>query len=360
MPSRLPPIVLAAALAALAISPRPAAADVPLVAVGLLERAPGRIAVTPDGTVLVALHPYFHPDLKIARVVKGALVAYPNPVLGHGAGKGDLHLTAVTGLSVDKKGRVWILDAGGDGAPAKILEWDPKKHALARVIHLTAPAVVADSRPAGLAVDAEHHAVYVADPAGGDDAAIIVVDLATGRAHRELQGDVSVRPERMLIFVDGKPLLRRRANGEIYRPTVGVEALALDPSHTWLYFAALSSHHLYRVRTKALRRGGKGLSKKVDRFAKKPPCSGLAVDAKGNVYLGDVTRDAVGYLDPKGAFHELAYDRRLAWPGSLALGPKGDTLYVASSQLHRSGHYHAGRPDPVRPFYLFSLKLPGR
>ena len=353
-------LALAAALACGLLVPGAARADVPLKAVARLERAPGQLAVTQAGTVLLAPHPYYDPDLKLARVERGALVAWPNPVLGHGAGKGDLHLTAVTGLSVDTDGVVWILDAGGAGAPPKVLGWDPAHKKLVKVVHLSAPATASDSRPVGLAADAAHHALYIGDPAGGDDAALIVVDLKTGAATRVLQGDHSVRPERLRLLVDGQPLLHREADGRVTRPLIGVEALALDPAHTWLYYAPLTGKHLYRVKTADLRAPGKDLAKQVQTYAVKPPCQAIAVDAKGNVYVGDVTRDSVGYLDADRHWHELAYDHRLSWPGALALGPKGKTLYVGASQLHRSAHYHAGRAGPVRPFYLFSLTVPGK
>ncbi len=354
------PLALLVALAGGLLAPGAARADVPLKTVAILERAPGQLAVTKTGQVLVAPHPYYDPDLKLARVVRGALVAWPNPVLGHGAGKGDLHLTAVTGLTVDTDGVVWILDAGGSGAPPKVLGWDPAHKKLVKVVHLSAPATASDSRPVGLAADAAHHALYIGDPAGGDDAALIVVDLETGAATRVLEGDPSVRPAHLRLLVDGHPLLHREADGRVTRPLIGVEALALDPAHTWLYYAPLTGKHLFRVKTSDLRAGGKGLSAKVQTYAVKPPCQAIAVDAKGNVYVGDVTRDAVGYLDADRHWHELAYDRRLSWPGAMALGPKGETLYVGGTQLQRSAHYHAGQAAPMRPFYLFSLTVPGK
>lgn len=338
-----------------AVLSMPATAAPELTVVGRVEQSPARIAVLHDGTILAALSPHFDPTFQVGRLAKnGRLVPWPNEVIGHGAGKGALALTKVVDLTVDTKGRVWLLDAGGKGRPAKLLGWDTKKNALAKVVPLPPPATVSDSELATIAVDAAHHTAFVADPAGGTDAAILVVDLSTGAVRRVLQGDRRLLPTRDELYVDGRPILHRRSDGTIVRPRFGVTPLALDPSGAWLYFGPMNGRALYRVPTAALRDAKADAASKISTVGRRPICESIVVDEKGNVYLGDVGHDSVGYIDPKGAYHELAHDPRLSWVGGLAVGPHG-ALFLAASQLQRSPYFTARQTSPKRPFHLFRV-----
>ncbi len=82
------------------------------------------------------------------------------------------------------------------GSVLKLVGWDSRGEKLARVIYLPPPVTPANAFVNDLAVDAKHRAVYIPDPAGGSNAALVAVDLVSDLAGRVLVGHRSVIPEK--------------------------------------------------------------------------------------------------------------------------------------------------------------------
>ncbi|MDX9767877.1 MAG: L-dopachrome tautomerase-related protein [Ectothiorhodospiraceae bacterium] len=320
-----------------------------------IDKAPGNITVTPSGRIIVSLHPFFRDDMRVAEVLRdGSLVPFPNAVWSTGGALDD-----VLGVQSDPYGIVWMLDTGmRNGLTPKLVGWDTALNRLHRVIHLPPPITVEGSFVNDLAVDRRHDHVYIADPARGSNAALIVVDLATGAARRVLQGHRSVTPEDRDMLVDGKPLEAQRPDGTTVRPRVGVNPLALDVTDEWLYFGPMSGTTLYRVRTADLRNpalDAAALARKVERYGDKAISDGSSMDSAGNVYVTDVTNHAIGYTAPDGYYRLLMSDPRLSWPDAFAYGPDG-MLYGVANQLQLAPPFNAGADRTQPPFLIFRFR----
>ncbi|MDJ0740080.1 MAG: L-dopachrome tautomerase-related protein [Gammaproteobacteria bacterium] len=333
----------------LACSPLPslatdAATPGQVAVVAELAQGPGNITVTPGGDVLVSLHQFYGHDVRVGRVDSTGGIREFAAAAG---------LDSVLGLQADADGVVWLLDnAMRDGGTRRLVGWHARDDRLVADIDLGA-ASVPRSFLNDLAVDLSTQTAYVADPAGGADAAIIVVDLAKGTARRVLQGHVSVVPEDIDLVIDGTPVRIRQDDGSEVRPRVGVNPIALDRDAAWLYFGPMHGLALYRVRTAALRDPAlpaDALAAAVERWADKPISDGIAIDNAGNVYLGDLANNAIGVIDAERRYRRLAAGPRLSWIDAFSFGPDGG-LYAVANQLHRSAVLNGGEAA-VRPPFL--------
>ena len=326
--------------------------------VAALDQGPGNITVTPAGEIFVSLHQFFNYETRVARVeTDGSLTPF-----AEAAG-----LNSVLGLQADTRGVVWLLDnAMRGGEKRRLVGWHATEDRLIADIDLTSVSIQG-SFLNDLAVDAERGVAYIADPASGADAALLVVDLMTGKARRVLQGHVSVTPEDIDLVIDSSQVRLLTEGGEVVRPRVGVNPIALDTSNTWLYYGPMHGLAMYRVRTKDLRDAeltAEALAARVERWADKPISDGISVDAAGNVYLGDLANNAIGLIDAKGKYHTLFADSRLSWIDAFSFGPDG-YLYTVANQLHRTAVLNAGVDATRRPFLVLRFQplsdgTPGR
>jgi len=316
--------------------------------VARLDQAPGNVTVGPNGTIVVSLHQFFEPDVRVARVEGGELVPLEVDL--------EVPLDAVLGVQFDPDGNLWLLDNGLRGGTAPRLVATTREGGPTRVIDLG--AVARDgSFFNDLAIDSSRGVAYIADPAGGPNAALVVVDLETGSARRLLEGHESVVPEDLDLVIDGEPVERQMPDGSTVRPHIGVNPIALDATNDQLYFGPMHGTTLYRVPTGLLRDpqvDREALASAVQSYADKPICDGIAIDDEGNVYLGILARDAVGVIRPDGTMEVLAEDDELAWIDAFAFGPDGG-LYAVANQLHRVAALNRGRDATEPPFLVLRL-----
>jgi sugar lactone lactonase YvrE len=275
-----------------------------------------------------------------------------------------LLLDAVEGMQIDKAGVVWMLDNGrrSEYAP-KVVAWDSAKHKLHRVYNLAFPAVLPGSLLDDLAVDPEMPFIYMSDPAAGADAALVVLDLATGLAHRVLQGHPSVVPVAGLeLVIDGQKMETRRLDGSMADPQGAVSALTLDKKGEWLYFAPVRSLKLYRVRTEHLRDVNmlpEKLAGLVEEYSAKPVSDGMSMDSKGNIYVSDLAAKGIGMISAgKKDYRILAAEPRLLWPGGLCFGADGWLYFFTNAARTRPPVSLGGPLPPPGMNYLFRLETP--
>ena len=314
-----------------------------------LDKGPGNITVTPDGDVVVSLHQFYNHEVRVASVSEEAqLVPFAT----------DADVNSVLGLQADTEGVVWLLDnAMRGGATRRLVGWDPSAEHVVADIDLT--DVTTDNAFLNdLAVDLERNTVYIADPAGGADAAIIVVDLDMGTARRVLEGHKSVIPEDIDLIIDGTPLRIRQDDGSMVRPRVGINPIALDKDGEWLYYGPMHGQTMYRIRTADLRNSeltSEDRAKKVERWADKPICDGISVDNAGNIYLGDLANNAIGVISSDREYRVLISDSRLSWVDAFSFGSDG-YLYTVANQLHRSAVLNGGESATHPPYLILKFR----
>lgn len=332
----------------------PASTQPALDVVAEMTDLPGNIAVTPDGRVVVSLHQFRPARERVVEVRRdGSTRPFPDAKWNRDEAGHDA-LDTVLGIRCDSDGVVWMLDNAMRGKTTpKLVAWDTQADRLRNVIFLPPPVTRENSFVNDLQVDVDAKAIYIADPAGGANAALIVVDLATGRSRRVLEGHRSVAAEDIDLVVEGRVLeLHAAGGGASARARIGVNPIALDATNQWLYFGPMSGRTLYRVRTRDLRNAelsSEDLGARVEEYAQRPPSDGIAMDAAGNVYITEIAATAIGVITPQRAYRRLIEDPRLSWPDAFSGGPDG-WMYVVANQLHRTPPLNGG-VDATRPPY---------
>jgi sugar lactone lactonase YvrE len=341
-------------LAAVGCERQPA---VELEQIAALDQAPGNITVTPDQRIIISLHQFFEPRWRVAEWTSDGLKPFPSAALASSE-SGEFRLYSVLGIQSDSRGVVWMLDNGlrGNAIP-KVVAWDSRAGDLQRVILLPEPIAPDNAFVNDLAVDERRGQLYIADPAGGSNAALIVVDYHSGYARRLLQGHVSVVPEDIDLTIDGRPVETRQPDGSRARPRVGVNPIALDAAKEWLYYGPMHGTTLYRIRVDDLTDdtlSSEALASKVESYSRKPICDGIAIDVHNNIYVTDLADNGIGVIDSSRKYRLYVQDPRLSWPDALSFGSDG-RLYTVSNQLHRSATLNAGQQTARAPFWILAM-----
>ncbi|NBD31458.1 MAG: hypothetical protein GVY17_00395 [Cyanobacteria bacterium] len=315
---------------------------------------PGNIAVTPDQRLIMSQHQFYGTEFKVVEVLSdGSVRPFPNAEWSSAPDENGVGLNNVLGIRADGNGIVWILDNPGEGGSGRLVGWETRRDELHRIIYLAPPVIPENTFLNDFAVDLYHNAIYIADTAGEENAALIVVDLDTGQARRVLEGHPSMTPEEIPMVIDGETVT---LNGEPAR--VGVNPITIDPSNEWVYYGPMSGQSLYRIRTQDLldsSQSSQELALKVERFGDKPISDGITIDGGGNVYITDITNNAIGVVTPEGDYRVLYQDEALSWTDGFGFGPDNQ-IYVTVNQLHRSPPLNQGADEARPPFYL--LRFP--
>ncbi len=335
-----------------------ATAKTGLEVVAEVDEGPGNITVTPDGRLIISLHQFFAPEWRVAEILhEKRLLPFPDERWNLPSTK-RIGLDSVLGIQSDQRGVVWMLDNGmRSNLTPKLVGWDTRSSRLEKIIYLPHPITSDTAFVNDLAIDEKHQHIYIADPARGEQAALIVVDLKTGLARRVLEGQISVVAEDVDLVIDGVPVEIRREDGTTFRPRVGVNPIALDAKSEWLYYGPMHGTALYRIATRDLVDVGidaKDLPARVQRYSDKPICDGISIDIAGNIYISDIGNNAIGVIDPNRKYRVLVSDERLSWPDAFSFGPDG-RLYTVANQLHKTAALNAGDMQATPPYLVLRI-----
>ena len=139
---------------------------------------------------------------------------------------------------------------------------------------------------------------------------------------------------------------------------IGVSPITIDPSNEWVYYGPMTRRSLYRIRRSHLLDPlfhPDDLANRVERFGDKPISDGITIDGGGNVYVTDITNNAIGVVDPSGTYRVLYQDEALSWTDDFGFGPDNH-IYVTVNQLQRSPALNQGTDASTPPYYL--LRFP--
>ncbi len=184
-----------------------------------------------------------------------------------------------------------------------------------------------------------------------------MVDFASGNARRVLDRHPSLQIEPGVKVVShgaevwpGNPLL------------IGINGIALSPDARTLYWTVTTGTRARAVPTAILRQAGSTDVQIADEIqdlgAVGGNSDGLVTDAKGNLYITDVTRNGIVKYDPKTKSMSLvASNEGVHWPDTPAIQPGGDLVFTSSSL---NDHF-AGSVKPGQERYeLWRLPLSSR
>ena len=251
-------------------------------------------------------------------------------------------------------GALWLVDVGASaiGKPAlpggpKLIRVDLKNGAVARIYALgggTTPRTNPD--------DVRFHGgMAVLSDAG--DPGLIVLDLESGKARRALHHQPSTTDQKPLRGPDGKAL--RDPQGKLVK--IHADQMEFSPDGATFYFQACDGP-MYRMPTRFLKNDVTDVqrARQVRLFAKTTTTSGTAIDAQGNVYVGNAERLRIERYSPKGEMTVVAEDRRLVWPDAMWIDAQGGLL-VPASQMNRTAGLNGGKERTVFPVSVYRLAL---
>jgi sugar lactone lactonase YvrE len=333
-----------------------------LEVVATLEQGPGNVAVTPGGRIILSQHQLFYsPELRVVKLLKdGRTVAFPNARWAKAPGLDGIGLNSVLGIRSDRNGVVWMLDNGG--TTPRVVAWSTKSEKLHLIIPIRAPGTRPGSFHNDLAVDLANGALYLADFGGEEGPSIVVVDLKTGKSRRTLEGHASVQAEDIETVIEGRAPRQKQHDGSLKEARVGLNPITIDAKSQWVYYGAMHSDDLWRVRTQDLRNpklSAEELGRRVERYVTKAPSDGISIDDSGNVYVTDITRKAIGVTGPDGKYRVLVQDdEQLAWPDGISVGPDG-WMYATVNKLNRSAALNGGENVSEPPYYVVRFRPVG-
>lgn len=171
-----------------------------------------------------------------------------------------------------------------------------------------------------LRVDDKAGKIYLTDSGAPG---LIVVDIESGKNYRVLDGHPFTTAE--VSHID--------AGGKGYDGTIHSDGIALDRKNHILYFHALTGYTLYGIPTRQL------ISREINEeqiFRMKTPApDGMIIDEKGNLYMGDLEKNAVVYLTPdRKEFRTLVQGGNISWPDTFTIYK--DELYFTNSRIHEA------------------------
>lgn len=323
------------------------------------------VTVSEDGRIFVNF-PRWTEDapVSVAELVDGRPVPYPDEEWNawRNARQGQVspedHFVCVQSVVADRRGSLWVLDPAApnseriiEGGP-KLVRIDLATDAVTQVIAFGEDVALQGSylNDVRLSPDGAH--AYITD--SGARGAIVVVDLASGRARRRLDGHASTQPEAdVVVQVDGGEL--RRPDGRA--PMFAADGIALSADGRHLYWQALTGRTLYRIETEALHAADDGadLGARVERVGVNGVADGLYIASDGHMYVTALEENALKRRDlaGDGALVTVVQDSRLRWPDTLSEGPDG-AIYVTASHIQDSAWFKT-RLDPQLRTELFRI-----
>lgn len=322
-----------------------------------LDLPPGNIAVSKSGRVFFTFHPEGRPTVKVAELVDGKPVPYPDAAFQSERSDAPWFDTPLS-LRIDRQDRLWVLDYGshGTGTP-RLGAFDLATNRLVHEFEFPSDVAGLGSMLNDFQVSPDGSRVYIADASiFRNSGAIVVYDIEGRKARRLLDGHPSVQAERYVTQVQGRDMVILGIFG-IFAVRPNVDSIALDRRGEWLYFAAVATDELYRVRVKDLDDESLSpdeLASRVETYAEKTESDGITTDAD-RVYLSDPGNDAVHAIGPDRKLVTLLATPRLRWPDGFSFGPEG-WLYVTASSLH---HVIFMGEDHIRehaPYQIFRFR----
>jgi sugar lactone lactonase YvrE len=262
----------------------------------------------------------------------------------------------VQSVVADDHDVLWVVDAAAPlmgpavQGGAKLVAVDLRSNKVTKIYAFGPEVIKPNSYLNDVRVDNGTHTAYMTDSGEGG---IVVVDLASGKARRALDGSPSVKAEEgATLTIDGKQLLG--ADGK--PPKINSDGIALSPKGDYLYYQALTASTLYRVKTASLRGSdGDAAAAAAEKVADTFPVDGMWMDKQGNLYLSELQQNGVFRRSAEGKMEKVVTDQRLQWPDTFTEGPDG-SIYITASHINESPRFNKGTDARTSPYGVFKIR----
>lgn len=282
-------------------------------------------------------------------------------------GMGPDHFVCVQAVYVDDHDRLWVLDPASPmmqgiapNSRPKLVRFDLETNQEARSIFFDNNACPPGSYLNDVRVDTDAERAYITDSSLGG---LIVVDTLSGAYRRVLTGHASTMADPSVVLTAGGKELRFAGGPNAGKtPQIHSDGVALDTARGYLYWQALTSRTLHRIRTDLIgdfEATEAQIAAGVETVGPTVATDGMECDARGNVYFSDFEHDAVVARTRDGRMMTLVRDPRLSWPDSFALGPD-NSLYVTTAQIHRSAWFREDGINPPMKYHIYRMSQYGR
>lgn len=336
------------------------------------DAMPTGVTVTETGRIFVNF-PQWGDDVPftVGEIRDGKVVAYPDAAINKEDPKDPAKgLISVQSVVADGQGRVWLLDTAAPNfaAPkaggAKLMAVDLASNKVVKTLVFPANVILPSTYVNDMRFDfrsGKEGTVYVTDSSVSGPGAIIVMDIASGKATRRLSGakSTSADPDFKPVVEGQAALVTKGQDGKPKTMAVASDGIALSADGKTLYFSALSSRHLFAVPTEMLRNASVSeaqLNAAVKDLGEKGASDGLESDTNGAVYAGDYEHNGIRKRLADGSWQTIVHDPRVLWPDTLSVGPDG-YLYFIANQLQRQAGFHNGKDLREKPYTLLRVKI---
>jgi sugar lactone lactonase YvrE len=281
---------------------------------------------------------------------KSLLLPFPNwesNAVGGTASESASKLQNVLGVEVDSKNRMWLVDMGWvagvdvtpDGAQ-KIIVLDLNTGA--ELKRYAIPDSVANRNTQflnDLVIDEKREVAFITDSgnrSGSPTASgIVIYDFKTNTARRVLNNHPSVQddPSRELTVMGERVLPGGRL-------AVGINGITLSADGSTLYWNVTTGDAVYSAKASVLL-DPTSTAAQMDAAITGPlrvggGSDGMSADAKGRIYLTNLTTGKVQYFEPTAKkLVTLAEGPGTEWPDSLTWDDKGGLLF-STNWLNRA------------------------
>ncbi|MBC5992491.1 L-dopachrome tautomerase-related protein [Pontibacter cellulosilyticus] len=265
----------------------------------------------------------------------GTFVQYPSPDWNTWTGEPKPNQFTCVQSVIAHKGSLFVLDPSnpmmqGVVGNATLYEFDLASNKLKNKWEFDRSIAPEKSYLNDLRVDDQNQKIYITDSGMG---ALVILDLATGKARRILEQHPSTKAENITLKIDGKKWLQ---NGK--QPQIHSDGIALNQEEGYLYYHALTGYTLYRIPTTALNNtslSSEALGKQVENLGKTPAPDGMIFDKRGNLYMADLENNAIVYRTPTGEIKQLIQGEQISWADTFTIYQ--DNLYFTASRIHEAG-----------------------
>jgi pimeloyl-ACP methyl ester carboxylesterase/sugar lactone lactonase YvrE len=335
----------------------------PLTQVAQFDHQATGVAVVEDGRKFVSF-PRWTDDapISVAEVLpNGSLKPYPDVKWNswRNAKANELpvgdYFVCVQSIVPDGHGNLWVVDPGApgnekilEGAP-KLVRIDLKANKVTKVIKIPGDIALQGTYLNDIRFSPDGKTGYITD--SGTRGAIIVVDLATGKGFRALDGHPSTQIDKTVkVEIDGKPLVRPDGR----QPAFASDGIAISHDGRTLYWQALTGKTLYSIDTAKLIADVSEADRAaaVKTVATTHVADGLWMSKAGTLYLTSPTDYSITRLVGSNVEPVLT-DKRLRWPDTFSEGPDG-TIFVTASHIQDTNWFTPGAPASIRT-QLFSF-----